>query len=97
MRARQYYVYILASRSRRLYIGCTNDLARRLVQHREGVFQGHSARYRIHTLVYYEVTSSALAAVTRERQLKGWTRERKMRLIEEHNVGWLDLAPRWST
>jgi putative endonuclease len=93
MRARQYFVYILASRTRRLYVGCTNDLARRLSQHRAGVFRGHTARYRIHRLVYFEVTTDAQAAVARARQLKGWTRERKMRLVEEANAGWVDLAP----
>jgi putative endonuclease len=56
------------------------------------VFKGHTARYRIHRLVYYETTSEARVAIARERALKGWTRERKLRLIEEANVGRLDLA-----
>ena len=93
MRQRQYCVYILASRSRRLYVGCTSDLARRLAQHRAGVFEGFTARYRVQILVHFEVTADARAAVARERELKGWSRERKMRLVEASNAGWLDLAP----
>ena len=93
MRHRQYFVYILASRSRRLYVGCTNDLARRLAQHRAGVFAGFTSRYRIHSLVHFEVTTDVRAAIARERELKGWSRERKMRLVESANAGWLDLAP----
>ena len=93
MRRGQYFVYILASRSRRLYVGCTSDLARRLAQHRAGVFQGFTSRYRIHSLVYFELTADARAAVARERELKGWSRERKMRLVEGANAGWLDLSP----
>ena len=93
MRARQYDVYIMASHSRRLYIGCTSDLAKRVAEHRLGVYRGHTARYRIHRLVYFETTGDPRSAVARERQLKGWSRERKMRLIESVNAGWIDLSP----
>jgi putative endonuclease len=93
---RQYYIYILASRSRRLYVGVTNDLERRLAQHRAGLFRGHTWKYRIHCLVYFETTRDVRAAIARERALKGWTRERKLRLIEETNAGWLDLAAGWT-
>ena len=88
---RQYWVYILASRSRTLNIGVTNNLERRLAQHRQGV-HGFTAKYRITRLVYYEVTNDVMAAITREKSLKGWTRARKKKLIESINPAWSDLS-----
>ena len=88
-----FYVYILASLSRRLYIGVTNDLARRLLEHRRRVAPGsHTARYKITRLVYYETCSDPYGAIYREKELKRWGRERKLRLIESMNSGWLDLG-----
>ena len=86
-------VYILASLSRRLYIGVTNDLECRIIQHRAGRADAFTARYRITRLVYFEQTSDVRAAIAREKQLKGWRREKKLALIESVNAGWLDLAP----
>ena len=94
MRARSFCVYILASRSRRLYVGVTNDLVRRLGQHRAGQ-SAFTARYQIDRLVYYEQTPNAGAAIAREKELKGWTRERKLALVEAVNAGWRDLAADW--
>ena len=91
---RQFYVYILASRSRRLYIGVTNDLRRRVFEHRLSC-NGFTARYHITRLVHFEVTSNAMAAMEREKQLKGWIRRRKISLIETANPGWLDIATDW--
>lgn len=89
----QHYVYLLASRSRTLYVGMTKDLARRLREHRTGRSSGaFSARYDVHQLVYFEVASSPYAAVTREKEIKTWSRERKMELVESMNPGWEDLA-----
>jgi putative endonuclease len=88
-----YTVYILASLSRRLYIGITNDLAYRLGQHRAGNIPGFTQRYHITRLVHFEQTSNVQCAIAREKQLKGWSREKKLRLIESRNAGWLDLAP----
>jgi putative endonuclease len=89
----QYYVYILASLSRTLYVGMTNDLARRLYEHRnQPAPRSFSSRYRAHRLVYFEVAASAYAAITREKQIKGWLREKKVELIERENPGWEDLA-----
>ena len=93
MRARSYFVYILASHSRTLYIGVTRDLAQRLHQHRSGAVPGFSSRYRTSHLVYFEDTGSVHAAISREKELKGWRREKKIRLIESVNAGWLDLSP----
>ena len=94
MRQRTYYVYILASHSRRLYIGVTNNLFRRIWQHRSMV-SGFSARYRTTSLVFFETTGDARSAIAREKQLKSWRREKKMVLIERHNAGWRDLAAGW--
>lgn len=91
---RIYYVYILASRiGGTLYIGVTNDLLRRVGEHREGVVAGFTKKYRVHRLVYFEVFDDIEAAITREKQLKGWNRAWKIRLIEKDNPNWDDLYP----
>lgn len=88
---RQYYVYILASRSRTLYTGVTNNLAFRLAQHRAGT-HGFSARYRVSRLVYWEATANPYSAIAREKQIKGYRREKKDALIASMNPGWDDLS-----
>ena len=88
---RQYYVYILASRSRTLYVGVTRDLVRRVLQHRNGEGE-FSSRYRVHRLVYYDATTDVRAAIEREKQIKGWRREKKAALISSLNPAWNDLA-----
>jgi putative endonuclease len=93
---RAYYVYILASRSRALYIGVTNDIHRRVLSHREGSGSAFTSRYRIRRLVYVESTSDVRAAIQREKQLKGWVRRRKIALIESTNREWADLAATWT-
>ncbi len=90
-----YSVYILSSRSRALYIGITSDLLRRIHQHRAHVLPGHTARYRIHRLVYFETTEDVHAAIEREKTLKGFRREKKIRLVETMNPRWNDLASEW--
>ena len=92
---RLYCVYILASVSRRLYVGVTNDLARRVWQHRSGSAAGFTARYHIHRLVYFECGREVHSAVAREKEIKGWSRPKKMELIEAANEGWNDLATSW--
>jgi putative endonuclease len=89
---RQYAVYILASRSRRLYIGVTNNLEYRVAQHRL-LRHGFTGKYRITRLVYYEFTEDVNAAIAREKQLKGWLRSRKLALISSFNPTWDDLFP----
>ena len=88
---RTFFVYILASRSRTLYIGVTNDMARRLAQHRAARV-GFTARYHCARLVLVETTPDARSAIAREKQLKNWRREKKLALIEATNPGWDDLA-----
>jgi putative endonuclease len=90
-----FYIYILASRSRVLYTGVTRDLLRRVYQHRRAEIRGFTQKYDVTRLVYFEETSSAISAFERERQIKGWSREKKLRLIESVNAGWLDLAVDW--
>jgi putative endonuclease len=89
-----YHVYILASRSRRLYIGVTNDLRRRIHQHKAGEIAGFTKRYNINRLIHFEAFTDIRDAKKREKQLKGWLRQRKIDLIESHNPGWEDLADR---
>ena len=91
---RTYWVYILASRGRILYIGVTNNLARRVAEHRLKLLPGFTSRYNVDRLVYFEDTPNIASAIARERQLKGWRRDRKIALIESFNPGWLDLAPK---
>ena len=69
-----YYVYILASRSRNLYVGVTNSIYRRIEEHESGIASSHTRRYRINRLVYVELTDDVFAAITREKQIKGWKR-----------------------
>jgi putative endonuclease len=88
-----YYVYILASkRNGTLYIGVTNDLARRVWEHREGLVPGFTKKYGVKTLVYYEISDDINAAIHRETHLKKYKREWKMNLIQQHNVEWRDLS-----
>jgi putative endonuclease len=91
---RQFYVYILAGHSRQLYVGVTNDLLKRLAQHRHGDCE-FTAKYRINRLVYFETTMNVIAAIAREKQIKSWRREKKIALITSVNPGWDDLAEEW--
>jgi putative endonuclease len=95
MRTRQYYTYIMASRSQVLYIGMTNDLERRVWEHKHGNVPGFTKQYRVTRLVYYEAYGRPIHAIEREKQLKGWRREKKIALIEAENPRWLDLSAGW--
>jgi putative endonuclease len=89
---RTYCVYILASRSRNLYTGVTGNLQPRMVEHRQRLIPGFTTRYRIFRLVYYEFFSDVRAAIAREKEIKGWRREKKIWLIKRNNPTWADLA-----
>ena len=93
---RCYCVYIMASRSRVLYAGVTNDIVRRMDEHKRGLIPGFTRKYHVTRLVYFERFTEVRAAIAREKEIKGWVRARKIRLIEEHNSTWEDLARRWS-
>ena len=95
-RRRQYYVYIMTNRRHSpLYVGVTNDLVRRVYEHRNKLHKGYASKYNITMLMYYEVTDDVESAITREKQLKGWLKRRKVALIESVNPNWQDLAQDW--
>ena len=91
-----YYVYILTNWNNKvLYTGATNNLERRLYEHRNELADGFTKRYHVHKLVYYDTTTDATAAIAREKQIKGWTRQKKNALIETLNPEWRDLSKDW--
>ena len=91
--AKSYYVYILASkRNGTLYIGVTNDLKRRVREHKNGLVKGFSKKYRVNNLVYYEETPDVISALTREKQMKKWKRNWKLKAIERDDPNWKDLS-----
>jgi putative endonuclease len=92
---RQYYVYIMASISRVLYVGVTNDLRRRVLEHKAGQAEGFTKRYNVNRLVHLEVIGDVRAALEREKELKRWRRSKKIALIEKENLGWRDLSMEW--
>ena len=94
---RQYYVYILTNKSRTLYVGVTGDLQKRLHQHKEKSIEGFTKRYNITMLVYYEVTADVHSALAREKEIKGWRRNKKVALIESVNPEWKDLSLDWNS
>ncbi len=89
------FVYILASKTRVLYVGVTNDLIRRLWEHRTVAVPGFTRRYGVHELVYYEFSAEPARAIAREKQIKGWARVKKVALIESMNPDWKDFAELW--
>jgi len=91
----EYYVYILANkRNGTLYIGVTNDLIKRVFEHKEKLVEGFSKKYDLSLLVYFESTSDVNSAIQREKQIKSWNRAWKLRLIEKENPNWNDLYPK---
>lgn len=95
MRERRYYVYIAGSLSGTLYTGMTNNLHKRMWQHENKVFEGFTAQYDVDRLLYWESYDDVRNAINREKVLKGWTRAKKIALIESMNPQWVDLAAEW--
>lgn len=95
MREHKYFVYIVCSNSGTLYIGMTNDIYRRALQHKRGEIEGFAAKYGCNRLVYYESFDDVGKAIDREKQLKRWVRRKKIALIESCNPRWADLAEKW--
>ena len=90
------FVYILSNWDDSvLYIGVTSNLPKRLYEHRNGLVNGFTKKYNVHKLVYYEETSYLRSALEREKQLKGWTRAKKVALIQTMNPQWKDLSANW--
>jgi len=92
MSTRTFHVYIMASASRRLYVGVTGNLTRRIDQHHRLEIKGFTRKYQMVRLAYAEATSDVKSAISHEKQIKGWVRAKKISLIEALNPGWLDLA-----
>jgi putative endonuclease len=88
---KEYYVYILASKSRVLYTGVTHDLLERVQQHKDKINEGFTSKYNVNRLVYFEATDDISFAITREKRIKKWKRAWKERLINEQNPKWNDL------
>jgi len=95
MPTRSYYTYIVASPSKTLYIGITSNLETRIHEHRTKACKGFSATYSCSRLVLFETYATAPSAINREKQLKGWTRAKKVKLIEQTNPSWNDLSEEW--
>jgi len=95
MREHHYYVYIMASRSLTLYIGFTSTLEVRVQQHKSGTYEGFSKTYQCHRLVYFECFDDVQRAIAREKQLKRWSRAKKLTLIKRDNPAWYDLSEDW--
>jgi putative endonuclease len=94
-REHKYWVYIVASRSGTLYIGMCNNIDRRMREHKSGEIEGFASKYHCNRLVYFESFDDVRNAIDREKQLKGWRREKKIALIELTNPRWQDLAEKW--
>ena len=92
---KQYYVYIMSSLSGTLYTGITNDMKRRVYQHKHKLIEGFTSKYDVIRLVHYEVTDSVQAALAREKEIKAWRRSKKIDLIKSSNPTWRDLSDGW--
>ena len=93
-----YFVYILSNWNNNvLYIGVTSNLERRLYEHKNHLADGFTDKYNVTKLVYYEHTSDVRSAISREKQLKGWSRAKKITLISNSNPSWIDLSLQWDT
>ncbi len=95
MNSHNYYVYMMSNDAKILYTGVTNDLIRRVHEHKQEVIPGFTKRYHLKKLVYYEDTTDVRSAIQREKQVKGWLRRRKLALIEVVNPTWSDLSEEW--
>lgn len=93
--SKTYYVYIMTNQSRTLYVGFTNNIQQRIMQHNEGLVEGFTSHYKIDTLIYFETFSDATSGIAREKQIKRWRREKKVRLINQENPDWHDLSDGW--
>ena len=92
---REYYVYIMTNKSRTLYTGITNDLVRRVYEHKQKLVAGFTRKYNITRLVHFEPYGNVNDAIAREKQIKGWLRAKKIALIESMNPHWEDLSEGW--
>lgn len=88
-----YYVYMITNKSNSvLYTGITNDLERRVYEHKNKLIKGFTSKYNVNKLVYFDHTTDVISAITREKEIKGWKRDRKNKLVESMNPEWKDLS-----
>ena len=88
-----YYIYMITNKNNNvLYTGITNDLERRLYEHKNGLIKGFTSKYNVNKLVYFDHTTDVISAITREKEIKGWKREKKNKLVESINPEWKDLS-----
>lgn len=92
---KQFYVYIMTNKSKTLYVGVTNNLQRRVYEHKNKMIRGFTSKYNITKVVYFEVFNDIESAIKREKQIKGWLRKKKIDLIESMNPEWNDLSEEW--
>lgn len=92
---KSYYIYCMSNKSRRLYFGITSRLVSRVFEHKNKALPGFTARYKFDMLVYYEEYSQVTTAIAREKEIKGWRREKKLKLILADNPDWADLSAEW--
>ena len=92
---KNYYIYIMASQSGTLYIGMTNNIKKRVHQHKNHLIPGFTEKYNVDQLLHVETTSDPTSAINREKQLKRWSRKKKIALIESLNSDWKDLSEDW--
>ena len=95
MSPREYYVYIMTNHSGTLYTGVTNDLIRRVDEHKRGKGSSFTGKYRINRLLFYESTNNVHVAIAREKEIKTWRREKKVELIKRSNPTWRDISKDW--
>ena len=92
---KRYYVYIMTNGKRTLYVGVTNNLVRRVYEHKYKLVEGFTEKYNLIYLAYYDETTDVMSAIEREKQIKGWRRSKKIELVESVNPKWKDLAMDW--
>jgi putative endonuclease len=92
---KEYFVYIMTNKSKTLYTGVTDNLIRRVAEHKQGTIKGFTSKYQINKLVYFESGNNINEALYREKQIKGWLRKKKVALIEPENPEWKDLSEDW--
>jgi putative endonuclease len=92
---KEYFVYIMTNKSKTLYTGVTDNLIRRVAEHKQGIIKGFTSKYQINKLVYFESGNNINEALYREKQIKGWLRKKKVALIEPENPEWKDLSEDW--
>ena len=92
---KQFYVYIMTNKSKTLYVGVTNNLQRRVYEHKNKMIKSFTSKYNISKVVYFKVFNDIESAIKREKQIKGWLRKKKIELIESMNPDWKDLSEEW--